>query len=513
MSLAFPAGTPSDVILNSSRQGNSPMFVQVFLMPHRGASPLMEWVEDRLPEIDERTWKESSQVLPRELVKNPGAKVDVFLVQQSEFVEEIYDAAVIEGLLRHARMYTWNSDIYVVVDQSLDRRRGQRDVRIARENYLYTLQAHGVTDVLEARVQDEEVGKIPGKLFAAAARSLRRRGHLESLAAKGEWKCYLNEPPATVASFLGAFTETSLRPEEKNYVLVPLEPNKLSRGSVSPREFVEGVWGEHPGGSFAVAYLDETSAAADDGLKRLCDGGRCPFLEFRGLFELHYFLQSLAAAYRRGLPMLEEDEEIVRPHERVRFGGPPPPSVLITHSFAPNDDVEQCSEAARDAYEITQRLAGNCRIVVHPAINCEILPDIVEPLRHLTAWVHIGHGESAEGLRESGEAEVFRRPEQWLECFLPDEEGGRSLALAYFACCQSVGAARLFAAAGAGVAVGFASDVELSLCRAVAKEVVPAAVGANGDRRQILKAFRRGRARLKGLSGGEPKAAAFCSEH
>jgi hypothetical protein len=488
------------------------MFVQVFLMPHRGASPLMAWEEDRLPEIDERTWKESSQVLPKELLKNPWAKVDVFLVQQSEFVEEIYDAAVIENLLRHARMYTWNSDIYVVIDQSLDRRRGQRDIRVARENYLSTLKAHGVTDVLEARVQDEEVGKIPGKLFAAAARSLRRRDHLESLAAKGEWRCYLNEPPATVASFLGAFTETRLKPDDRNYVLVPLELKKLSRGSVSPEEFIEGVLREHPDGSFAVAHIDETSDAVDDGLKKLCDGGRCQFLKFRGLFELHYFLQSLAATYKRGVPVLEENEEIVRPHERVRFSGTPPPSVLITHSFAPDDDVEQCSEAACDAYEIMHRLPGNCRIVVHPAVNCEILPDIVEPLRHLTAWVHIGHGESVEGLRESGEAEVFKRPEQWLECFLADEEGGRSLALACFACCQSAGAARLFAAAGAGVAIGFASDVELNLCRAVAKEVVPAAVGAHGDRGQILKAFRRGRARLKGLSGGETKAAAFCSE-
>lgn len=489
------------------------MFVQVFLMPRGGASPLMVWEENRLPEIDERTWKESSQVLPRELLKNPEAKVDVFLVQQSEFVEEIYDAAVIGNLVRHARMYTWNSDVYVIVDQSLDRRRGQRDVRVARENYLLALQSHGVADVLEARIQDEEVGKIPGKLFGAAARSLRRREHLESLAAKGEWRCYLNQPPATVASFLEAFRETSFEPGSRNYILVPLEPKKLNRRSVSPEEFIEGVLRDNPGGSFAVAHIDETSDADNDGVKRLCKGERCQFLEFRGLFELHYFLQSLAASYKRRIPRLEEGEEIVRLHETVRFSGAPPPSVLITHSFVPDDDIEQCSEAARDAYEIMQQLPSNCRIVVHPAINCEILPDVVEPLRHLTAWVHIGHGESAEGLRESGEAEVFKRPEQWLECFLAPEGEGRSLALACFACCQSSGAARLFAAAGAQVAVGFASDVELNLCRAVSKEMVAAAVGAKGDRGKILRAFRRGRARLKGISGSNPRAMAFCSEH
>jgi hypothetical protein len=141
------------------------------------------------------------------------------------------------------------------------------------------------------------------------------------------------------------------------------------------------------------------------------------------------------------------------------------------------------------------------------------LPDVVESLRHLTAWVHIGHGESAEGLRESGEAEVFKTPEQWLECFLIDEEENRSLALVCFACCQSAEAARLFAASGAHVAIGFSNDIELNLCRAMAKEVAAAAIGANGDRGKILRAFRRGRGRLKGIAASNPKAVAFCSEH
>jgi len=489
------------------------MFIQVFFIPSGGSRPLLTWDETNLPEIDESTWKFGAQVWPMELLKNTNAGVDIFLVLQSEFIEEIYDAAIIGDILRCARMYTWGANIYVVVDQSLDRRRGQHHIQMARENFFKVLDDHRITDILEASIQGAEIEEIPLRLFPATARSRNRRKHLQDLAALGEWRCYLNQPPATVASFLEPFRDISLNSDDKNYLLVPLEERKFHRDSMSPLDFVKSAFAEHQGGSFAVGYLDETSLPPPDDLQRLCKERGCQILEFRGLFELHYFLQTLTAIFKKRLPALEDGEDFVRLADKVRFHPAVQPTVLITHSFTPDDDVEQCSEAARDAYEITQRLPSHCRIVVYPAINCEVLPDLVEPLRDLTAWVHIGHGESALGLRESGQATVFKTPQQWLECFLIDEEFNRSLALVCFACCQSAEVARLFAASGVHVAVGFTTDIEVTLCRAVSKEVVVAAAAGHGDRNKILAAFRRGRSRLKGITNSNPKAVAFFSGH
>jgi hypothetical protein len=223
-------------------------------------------------------------------------------------------------------------------------------------------------------------------------------------------------------------------------------------------------------------------------------------VEFRGVFELHYFLQRLDAAHEQHKTILQHTE-IIRVSANTVFK-PHAPQLLITHSFRP-DDYSGCFTAAEDVWTLRRDLGNTFDIVVYPAVQIEAFPDRLRELRHVLVWVHIGHGDGDQGLQQAGGE--FKAAEEWLSCF---EAYDKSLSLALFSSCRSDIVARKFAEAGGGVSIGFRKEVPKNLCREMTVAVVRAAFESGGNRDRILEAFRRKKERF---AGAEPVA--FLAKH
>lgn len=215
---------------------------------------------------------------------------------------------------------------------------------------------------------------------------------------------------------------------------------------------------------------------------------------FSGPCEIRFFLQRLNehAAERT----LAEDavrrverrreNEVFDPYELRRS-----PSLLLTSAFH-QDDEGHFSTVRKEISEIV-RLAwqGSATPITHNAVDVERLRYVLSSAntpRHLTIWLHLGHGERGGSLREY--SQEFREAAEWLACFsgLPEK---RSLALAFFSACHSVEIAQRFAEAGAGVAIGFENKVDPATCQQISVPVTHAAWKTNGDQIAILDAFRR----------------------
>ena len=181
--------------------------------------------------------------------------------------------------------------------------------------------------------------------------------------------------------------------------------------------------------------------------------------------------------------------------------------LLIVSSF--DSDVPQdCLAAARDVGMLRRDLPPQTRLVVHPAISCRQLPDLLQLLPSQIVLTFIGHGNGANGMQEFHSGKYIT-PERWLECFAAYNG---SLSLAFFSSCRSTETARLFAQAGAGVAIGFGADVLPRACQKLAEQVVQAALRTKGDRSEILRAFQYGCRILKAEGLDEAQPLAFYSE-
>jgi hypothetical protein len=101
-------------------------------------------------------------------------------------------------------------------------------------------------------------------------------------------------------------------------------------------------------------------------------------------------------------------------------------------------------------------------------------------------------------------------PEKWLQCFR-----GRRLALplALFLTCYSADVARIFAQAGAGVAIGFEGRVDSDKCRILADQILQSVLAKGWGQRAILEGFIQGRSDLMALEDGESSSPiAFISQ-
>ena len=488
------------------------MWAQVILLPRGGSSAIDQWLEGTFPQINKTRWERSALEWPNQILKGQPEELEYFICMSGDLLDEGYDSDILHRLLNCARQHTWNANIYLALDQRMDLKEGQIEARAARLNWFGTMQEMGLTDILELPLLGSEMSLLSVKLMNAAARSAVRREVIERCAGEGDWKCIFYRPSEIEKSFLGPFlTQLESINGEVNYLLTV-----RGKGDRDQLNFIQDVLTIRSRMTFLVARIDKTGEEPTDALQRLCaDEGLTIIPDaFRGLFELHLFIQRLREMNSRRhktLPRMVSGAEAVRLAPQLKFSSSIQyPQLLITHSFDPTDEVEQCIEAARDAYEITKDLPFGTKVIILPAIDCAILPGRISALQSLTAWVHIGHGSMSKGLMESGPARVYKRPDQWLACF---ESYEGSVPLICFAACQSIEVARHFAEAGAGVVVGFAEDVLLPACRLLAKEVVKAAVISNGNLEKTLKAFELGCSMLYANDYDVVRARAFCSRH
>lgn len=472
------------------------MTVRIVILKRGSPHILREWREE-LGWPREDCWQDSSCHWPEGMLNGRPEQVDVFMCLERETLSEGYDVVHMREVIQYTHDAMWGAELRVVVDKRL-LLEGQRRFCELREGWFRMLLDNGVSDIIELLIDPTD--DTP---FAEAAARSRRRAHALSAHKAGRsWKCLLYktpDPTSDVEAFLSPYLVRSASDVNEEGCLVVLRDRCGNDGI----EFVRSVLNKLPRERVMVGVIDEVEEPPLE-LKLLCAKMACKLVRFCGLFELQYFLRKLDASGENCL-CSRPGVGVVQIMPEPLFSNRPP-QLLVTHSFTPGD-TSGCHAAANDVRRLRRSLPDQVKVEVHPAVQCVTLPDVLERLRPLLAWVHIGHGGGPEGLQQAGGS--FKTAEEWLKCFACYQS---SLALAVFSSCRSNIVARRFAEAGVGVTIGFVDDVPKRFCGLLTQVVVAAAIRSNGERAEILRAFRQGRELLaKEYPGANPVS--FWSNH
>jgi hypothetical protein len=157
--------------------------------------------------------------------------------------------------------------------------------------------------------------------------------------------------------------------------------------------------------------------------------------------------------------------------------------LLVTSAFHPLQHPQHCLEATRNIGALFRVLPFNIEVQVHPCITCEKLPHLLMT-GPFAAWIHFS-GDHAPGLYEV-ETKQYASPERWLTCF-NNYPGGLQMVL--LSARESAPVARLFAASGVRVAIGFVNKVTAFAAERLVEVVVPAALQGRDLQSAILDAF------------------------
>jgi hypothetical protein len=477
------------------------MAVRVVILRQGSPHILQQWDEEDASRLLVEEWVQGSCLWPSGLLNSQPEPLEIFLCLDGETLADGYDAPFLSRVIQQAHSSMWAARVYVVVDKTL-LLTDQKQFRASREKWFEMLLNNDVCDVLEWEVNP---GKWERRLLAnlneASARS-EARAAITLQPPGGVWKCLLYKPPeegSEQASFLSRYLIRSVRQTGGDKCLVVL-PATCDDNAL--RYVRDEVLAHLPNDKVMVGVIDQVEEPPQR-LKELCLEKHCQLVWFHGLFELYYFLQRLnedSGEREEALTGATRVQVISNPvfkaHE-PRVHDVQTSRILITHSYVPSDE-SGCRSAADDAWRIVNSLPGRVSYEIYPAVECDRLPDILHRLRHVLAWIHIGHGDSEKGLQQANG--LFKKPEVWLNGFAAYES---SLPLVLFSSCLSEEPARRFAEAGAGFAIGYANKVYKPSCVLLTLRVVEAALASNGAPDMILKAFLEGR---KLLSIRDPDA-------
>lgn len=470
------------------------------VIARQGDGFLQDWEEEERSPLKEDQWEQGAQLWPDGLLKDSSDPPEIFLCLDPERLAENYETDFLGRVIRKAHASMWGAKLYVVVDKRLQIEE-QHDLDDIRRKWFEMLLKNGVSDVLELNVD-----QISEKLFDDAAIQAEKRSKtLNRHNPFGKWTCLVQDISPDIELFLGDFS-TDILPQDSCNCLIALRDCADTR-----IEFVADALKNPPTGKMLVGLLDAVdiswSKKFEDPrkleqrkkLEQLCKDHDGRLIIFYGLFELHYFLQRLNAVYEQHKTILKH-AKIVSVQE-ARFSRHAP-QLLITHSFQPSDHTGALA-AAKDVHTLRQELGDKFDIVVHPAMHLTGFYDTLKDLKQLLAWVHIGHGDGANGLQQAGG--LYKSAEEWISCLA---EHDKSLSLAVFSSCKSEDVARKFAEAGVGVTIGFKKNVPKTLCGEMTVKIVKATFYSNGNRDKIIDAFQR----VKGMFVRE-EPVIFCARH
>lgn len=419
-----------------------------------------------------KRWEEGSSFWPERLLIDAPEPMEVFLCLDEVSLAEGYNLPFLRDLVQQAHRSMWGARVYVVVDKAW-----QPDMQDDPEDpepfgWVETVLENKVSDILKWPL-------TPETNFTKAAKQSRMRiQELDTHLPRRAWKCLFQTPlslsreeeslfsPHQVNSFDELQNENCLIVlQEKRDGYDEYIKEKIQQAQVS-------------GLDIKIAVIDPFRLPQD--VEKLRNKGHS-VLHFYGLIELYSFLQRLNSG-----TVSEGDKHDVTP---VRVVSPPTfkshlPQLLITYSYLPYEK-HNCLAAASYTWEITKELRGEARVTIYPAIKYVKLGHILDELGHVLAWIHIGHGKGDEGLQQAGD-QVFGSAKEWLGSFAGYKS---SLALALFCSCRSNVVAERFAESGAGVAIGYARDVNTENCVEMMRKVVEATLKSNGSRWAILEAF------------------------
>lgn len=436
---------------------------------------LRDWEEDDPSRLHQDNWRLSSTLWPQKWIEDhstPPERPRVFLCLDEESLAEGFDLEFLAKLTNQARPYMWGSEIYVLLHTETPLINPITQIpRPSTEEMFKHLLEKGVVDVLHWSFPN--VGD-------AAGRSANRMKQISIPDPGWPWKCFVHQPPnlgPQQERFLDPFLIHSTNELGKENCLIVFQEN---RDPDRCMRYLEHVPRLNLPGAVMIGVIDRIGELPTD-VKKLCKQLGYQLVQFHGLVELYYFLLRLDQASQIRPELLDFAFSI---HVRQRIFEYHRPKLLITHSYSP-DAEDDCVAAAHDTWELTKEVQGAAEVIIYPAVHVSGLADALDKLQDVFAWVHIGHG-TVGGMKQSGD-DLYKPAENWLGAF--GGVGRSSLPLAIFASCNSAAMAERFAAAGAGVAIGFKEGLAQDQAAALTKRLVMAALNSAGSQDRILSEF------------------------
>jgi hypothetical protein len=478
------------------------MPIYIAILPLGETSEMKCWSESTTASVNQDEWDDLAIRLAHENSGNRRFLVEVFLCLHGQ-LDEAYNYNRLAETLRYAREHVWGAPIYLVVAVNFRLQPEQRKHQATWAKFFEVIHQARVVDLIEnAGLFEGRSAPSGAMLRVLADEASERRRRLQRLSGIHAWKCVVRpETDALLAEFLTPFVSRDAPAlSSDNRIIVCTNSRKPTT-----RSFIEKNVTRRTGTRQVVANL-VADADFQRWLDAECNLRRIDLLDFGGVLELRFSLVRLnhLNPYYSGedrIEMVPVAPSTLFNAERV--GGTP--RLLVTNGFDPNDtrDSILCLEAADEAGELKHQSPPDALTDIYQSVTCERLPGMVESA-DLTVWVYQGHGDGERGLQES-RAGRFGAPGRWRDCFSNYQNG---LPLVVFSACRSTHVARLFAEAGAGVAIGFESDVTSSAAKLLTTDVVTTALQTRGNQREILEAFRRGCGRLtaRGYISSGPKA-------
>jgi hypothetical protein len=90
----------------------------------------------------------------------------------------------------------------------------------------------------------------------------------------------------------------------------------------------------------------------------------------------------------------------------------PPPAFLVTNSFDPESEREQCLLAARLLDLIRQEAPPGSSFLTHLAVACQPLCDMIKVMESVNTWIFMGPADGPRGLQEASPPHCVK-PEIW----------------------------------------------------------------------------------------------------
>ena len=478
------------------------MPIYIAVLPLGDTTEMKRWSERISSPGSRDEWDELAIRLAHENLGDKRFLVEVFLCIHGQ-LDEVYNYNRLAETLRNAREHAWGAPIYLVVAANFRPQSEQMKYHATWTKFFETVQQAKVVDLIEnAGLLEENMSPIGVRLRLLADESDARRERLQKLSSGQGWKCIVRpETDAPLADFLSPFVIRNKSSSwQGNQIIVCNNSRKSTTRSFIEKNVIQ------PSAQQQVVASLVADAEFQTWLNQECQLRDLELFVFNGALELRFCLlqlNRLHQEYSTGDRI--ESVQIGRdPLFRAGKGGAPS-RLLITNGFDPDDarDSLLCLEAADEAGELKHQAPAGALTNIYQSVTCERLPSMIES-EDLTAWVYQGHGAAELGLQES-RAKRFAPPYKWRDCFSSYQN---SLPLVVFSACRSAHVARLFAEAGAGVAIGFESDVTSSAAKLLTTDVVTTALRTQGNQREVLEAFNRGCQRLmaRGYINSGPKA-------
>ena len=482
--------------------------VEILVIPPGGREPIYRWPGNGKPAggLPAQTdWRELSLAI----VDSHADRPDRARSQPSVLVCLRANGVVgfgwneLRDLLSDAHRHIWGAHIYVVLDLDAGESESTRAEQPASvDKWFEVLESDGVTDLIQfngvANDGPIDVARLAAELDRVDRRVSTTRELLHGISYSLPWYCKCFPPDYGSHPLINDYVDRKpARPH--NRVLVLSDDAAVGVVKKRLRDSFEGRQ--------VVAVVDPCQQAkVTQRLREVEQDGAVKVLGFARTSELRFFLQQLTA-HAFAIQPESSDNRVVEvslsePRFFDAYNLSAKPSILLTNSFHASKDKRACVAAGLDVGEIMQGVPRTAWRGAHRAVDIPGFRHVLssgDVPKHLTAWLHLGHGYKNGSLEEY--ARVPRTPAEWLRCF---RDGGWGVALAFFSSCYSLEAARLFAEAGAGVAIGFARSVDPETCRILSAPVIRAALRSNGSPPAILDAFRK--ALAHGRLKAEPRA-------